>query len=116
MGRVSGRPAPRVWCRGVTGHEFPAAGDDGVRQEFVKQSRPPSNRQLGDDAQAADLLVSLLHAATLRSKLDQVEFESLGLSLKRGLISLEGAVDWLTDLGLFESVCYPPDVAQGLVQ
>ena len=94
----------------------PAVGDDGVRQEFVKQSRPPSNSLLGDDPQAADLLVSLLRAATLRSKLAQVEFESVGLSLKCGLISLEGAVEWLTDLGLFESVCYRPDLAQGLVQ
>jgi hypothetical protein len=94
----------------------PAVGDDGVRQEFVKQSRPPSNSLLGDDPQAADLLVSLLRAATLRSKLAQVEFESVGLSLKHGLISLEGAVDWLTDLGLFESVCYGPDVGRGLAQ
>jgi hypothetical protein len=94
----------------------PAVGDDGVRQELVKQSRPSSNSLLGDDPQAADLLVSLLRAATLRSKLTQVEFESVGLSLKHGLISLEGAVAWLTDLGLFESVCYRPDLAQGLVQ
>jgi hypothetical protein len=94
----------------------PAPGDDGVRQDFLKQSGPPSNSQLVDDAQAADLLVSLLRVATLRSKLAQVEFESVGLSLKHGLISLEGAVDWLTDLGLFESVCYRTDVAQGLVQ
>jgi hypothetical protein len=77
-------------------HGNPAAGDDGIRQKFSTQSGPGSNGQTDDDGQV--LLLSLLRIATLGAKLIAVDLDSIGIALKRRMISLEGAIAWLDDL------------------
>jgi hypothetical protein len=39
--------------------------------------------------------------------------ESIGIALKQGLVSVEGAVAWLDDLGLFEIVVQGLNTAEG---
>jgi hypothetical protein len=56
------------------------------------------------DTQARDLLLSLLGAAAIRLKQAAIELDSISFALKGRLISLEGTVDWLLDLGLYEHV------------
>jgi hypothetical protein len=70
----------------------------------VRQQCPdgPQIAKSARDGQA--LLLSFLRVATLRSKLVAVDLDSISLALKEGLVSVEGAVAWLDDLGLFEIV------------
>lgn len=87
----------------------PAADDDGVRPEFLKQSRTASNSLINEDPQA--FLLFLLRVATLRSKLIAVDLDSISIALKQRLISLESAVGWLDESGLLELVV--PEMVQG---
>jgi Holliday junction resolvase RusA-like endonuclease len=46
----------------------PAAGDDGVRQEFLKQFGPASNSQISADAQAASITLTVRGAAVAKGR------------------------------------------------
>jgi Holliday junction resolvase RusA-like endonuclease len=46
----------------------PVAGDDGVRQEFLKQFGPASNSQISDDAQAASVTITVRGAAVAKGR------------------------------------------------
>jgi hypothetical protein len=65
----------------------------------------------GKDVQA--FLLRLLRVATLRIKLDAVDLHSISIALKQGLVSLDGAVAWLEDLGLFEFVIQQREPSEG---
>ena len=87
----------------------PAINDD-VRQQF-KSPDPPQIAKPATDAET--LLLSLLRVATLSAKLVAVDLESIGIALGQGMVSVEGAVAWLDDLGLFEIVVQRPGIKQG---
>jgi hypothetical protein len=87
----------------------PAINDD-ARQQF-KNPDPP---QIAKSAtHAKTLLVSLLRVATLSAELIAVDLASIGIALKQGLVSVEGAVAWLDDLGLCEIVVQGLNTAEG---
>jgi hypothetical protein len=65
----------------------------------------------GKDVQA--FLLHLLRLAALRAMLTVVDLDSISLALKQGLISLDGAVAWLDDLGLFELVVQQCNISGG---
>jgi hypothetical protein len=79
----------------------------------VRQQCPdgPQIAKPARDGQA--LLLFLLRVATLHAKLVAVDLDSIGIALGQGMVSVEGAVAWLDDLGLFEIVVQRPDIAQG---
>ena len=58
-------------------------------------------------------LLHLLRLASLRAKLTVVDLDSISLGLKQGLISVDGAVAWLDDLGLFEIVVQQCNISGG---
>jgi hypothetical protein len=87
----------------------PAINDE-VRQQFENPD-PPQIGKSATDPQA--VLLSFLRVATLRSKLVAVDLDSISLALEEGLVSVEGAVAWLDDLGLFEIVVQRPGITQG---
>jgi hypothetical protein len=58
-------------------------------------------------------LLHLLRLAALRAMLTVVDLDSISLALKQGLISLDGAVAWLDDLGLFELVVQQCNISGG---
>jgi len=58
-----------------------------------------------------EFLLCALRAATLRAKLAAVELDTIGISLRKGLVSCEGALAWLHDLNLFDHVLYRQESA-----
>jgi hypothetical protein len=86
----------------------PASNED-VQQEF--DSLQPSVGNSATDAQT--LLLSFIRLATIRAKLVAVDLDIIGIALKQGLISLDGAVAWLDDVGLFEIVVQRRNISEG---
>jgi hypothetical protein len=86
----------------------PACSKD-FQQEF--DGLQPSVIKSPTDAQT--LLLSFIRVATIRAKLVVIDLDSIRIALKQGLISLEGAIAWLDESGLFEVVVEYPDIAQG---
>jgi hypothetical protein len=86
----------------------PSSYED-VQQEF--SSLQASVAKSGADART--LLLSFIRVATIRSRLAVVDLDSIGMALKQGLVSVEGAVAWLDDLGLFEIVVQGLNTAEG---
>jgi hypothetical protein len=56
----------------------------------------------------SDFVLSALKAATLRARLAAAELDTIGLALKRNLVSVEGALAWLHDVDLLDHVIYRP--------
>ena len=56
----------------------------------------------------SDFVLSALKAATLRARLAAAEFDTVGLALKRNLVSVEGALAWLHDIDLLDHVIHRP--------
>lgn len=85
----------------------PTAGGDGVRQEFPNHE-PVSNSQFGNKTQASDVdfLTACLRGAALRAKLAAVDFDTVGIALRNNLVSHDGALAWLDDIGLINHVLY----------
>ena len=86
----------------------PARSED-VQQEF--DGLQPSVIKSAKDAQT--LLLSFIRVATIRAKLVVIDLDNISIALKQGLISIEGAIAWLDESGLFEVVVQHPDIAQG---
>ena len=55
----------------------------------------------------SEFLLSLIRTATLRARLMANELDTVGVSLKRNLITVEGAMEWLHDLSLLDHVIGP---------
>lgn len=55
-----------------------------------------------------EFLLSALRAASLRARLAATDLDSIGVALKRGLVSTEEALAWLHDENLFDHVIYRP--------
>ena len=51
-----------------------------------------------------EFLLSALRVATVRARLAATELDSIGVALKRGLISYDDAVAWLHDVDLLHHV------------
>ena len=86
----------------------PARSED-AQQEF--DGLQPSVIKSATDAQT--LLLSFIRVATIRAKLVVIDLDSISIALKQGLISIEGAIAWLDESGLFDLVVQHPDIAQG---
>ena len=86
----------------------PARSED-VQQEF--DGLQLSVIKSATDAQT--LLLSFIRVATIRAKLVVIDLDSISIALKQGLISIEGAIPWLDESGLFDVVVQHPDIAQG---
>ena len=80
--------------------QIPPVNED-VQQEFNSLQAPRSQIWCGCAKRSC---VSFIRVATIRAKLAVVDLDSIGIALKQGLVSVEGAVAWLDDLGLFEIV------------
>ena len=80
-----------------------------VQQEF--NSLQASVAKSGADART--LLLSFIRVATIRAKLAVVDLDSIGIALKHGVISLDGAIAWLDDVGLFEIVVRRRNISEG---
>jgi hypothetical protein len=84
------------------------ANNDDVRQQFNNPER-----SLAESSADAQLLLSFIRVATIRAKLAAVDLDSIGIALTQGLISLDDAVAWLDDIGLFEIVVPRRDTSEG---
>ena len=51
-----------------------------------------------------EFLLSALRVATLRARLAANELDSIGVALKRGLVSYDDAMAWLHDVDLLDHV------------
>ena len=87
-------------------------------------SRPDAPRDGGEMArplvQSADVplepsalpdtefTLAAIRSATLRARLAANELDSIGIALKRNLVSVEGALAWLHDVDLLDHVIYRP--------
>jgi hypothetical protein len=56
----------------------------------------------------SEFLLSSIRTATLRARLVANELDTVGLSLKRELISVEGAIAWLSELKLLDHLDHMP--------
>jgi hypothetical protein len=82
----------------------------------MTQRRRPESRRLFVFATSTsnqimpdkEFLLSALRAASLRAKLTSTEMDSIGVALKRGLVSAEEAIAWLHDENLIDHVIYRP--------
>jgi len=90
MHQSSSRPQPRA---GREGHTIAPNADEPAGQGVLPDK---------------DFLLSALRAASLRAKLASTEMDSIGVALKRGLVSTEEALTWLHDENLFDHVIYRP--------
>jgi hypothetical protein len=88
----------------IATNENVAAGEDDSREV---------DGDLGDGKDVQAFLLCLLRVATLRTKLAAVDLHSISITLKQGLISLDSAVGWLDDLGLFEFVIKQSESSEG---
>jgi hypothetical protein len=61
------------------------------------------------DSQNQQSLLAALRTGILRAKLDANELTSIGLALKSGMITPEGAVEWLEDTGLITQLATDTD-------
>ena len=52
----------------------------------------------------SEFLLACLRAASLRARLIATELDSVGVALRRNLVSHDGAVEWLRDLNLLDHV------------
>ena len=85
-----------------------------ARNEDVQQEFDSPQSSLGKStADAQTLLLSFIRVARLRAKVVAVDLESIGIALKQGLISLDAALAWLDELGLFDIVVQRPEITQG---
>jgi hypothetical protein len=57
----------------------------------------------------SEFLLTAIRAATLRARAAAAEFDSIGIALRRELISPDEAVAWLDDAGLLDHVLYRPE-------
>ena len=57
----------------------------------------------------SDFVLSALRAASLRARLAVSALDTIGLTLKRNLISVEDALAWLHDIDLLDHVIYRPE-------
>jgi hypothetical protein len=62
-----------------------------------------------EDASHVEFLLALLRVARLRAKLAACEFDCVGVALRSGFTSYEGAIAWLDDAGLLDHINPPPD-------
>jgi hypothetical protein len=58
-----------------------------------------------------DFLLTAIRAATLRSRLESVELDSVGTALRHGLICHDAAIEWLHEINLLNHVLYRPEFA-----
>jgi len=86
----SSRPQPRA---GPAGHAIAPTADVPAGQGVLPDK---------------EFLLSALRAACLRAKLASTEMDSIGVALKRGVVSTEEAVAWLHDENLIDHVIYRP--------
>jgi hypothetical protein len=85
-----------------------------ARNEDVQQEFDSSQSSLGKSAaDAQTLLLSFIRVPRLRAKVVAVDLERIGIALKQGLISLDAALAWLDELGLFDIVVQRPENTQG---
>jgi hypothetical protein len=56
----------------------------------------------------SEFVLAALRAATLRARLAASELDTIGLALKRNLVTVEGALAWLHDADLLDHVIYNP--------
>ena len=61
----------------------------------------------------SEFLLSSIRSATLRARLVANELDAVGMSLKRNLISVEGAVAWLRSENLLDHVLFRPELLNG---
>ena len=87
----------------------PAINDD-ARQQFKNPDPPQIAKSATDAEPSCFLFFEWQHS---RAKLIAVDLDSIGIALKQGLVSVEGAVAWLDDLGLFEIVVQGLNTAEG---
>jgi hypothetical protein len=84
--------------------------------ELARSSPPvPSTDVLGERGTLPDseFLLSSIRSATLRARLVANELDTIGMSLKRNLISVEGAVTWLRAENLLDHVLFRPELLNG---
>jgi hypothetical protein len=58
----------------------------------------------------SEFLLSSIRTATLRARLVANELDTIGMSLKRNLISVEGAIAWLRAENLLDHVLFRPEL------
>jgi hypothetical protein len=68
-----------------------------------------ANRTCKRNPTDTEFLLSAIRAATLRARLAATEFDSIGIALRRGLVSPDEAVAWLSDLNLLDHVLCRPE-------
>ena len=61
------------------------------------------------DEDHREFLLSALRGAGLRCKLYENEINSIGISLKAGLVTVPQALVWIKDAGIAELVCRIPE-------
>ena len=71
----------------------------------IEHADSNSNSNFSD----SDFLLASLRTATLRARLAANEFDTIGIALRRGLVSPDEAVAWLHDANLFDHVIYRPN-------
>lgn len=59
------------------------------------------------------ILLSALRSAVLRAELDSNELKTIGIALRSGMISPEGAVEWLAGIGIASQVAAVIDGVDG---
>ena len=91
-------------------------------KQIPEASRPQGELARQSPAQSADVplgsgtlpdseyVLSALRCATLRARIAAAELDTIGLALRRNIISVEGALAWLHDANLFDHVIYRPGV------
>jgi hypothetical protein len=86
-------------------HRQPGAVHGGGEAHSLSASDMQADRGMLPDT---EFLLSALRVATLRARLAANELDSIGVALKRGLVSHDDAVAWLNDIDLLDQVAYWP--------
>lgn len=82
-------------------HRQPGAVHGGSEAHALSVSDVQTGRAVLPDT---EFLLSALRVASLRARLAATEFDSIGVALKRGLVSYDEAVAWLHDVDLLHHV------------
>jgi hypothetical protein len=86
----------------------PANGGERARPNAAggTDELPPPPGALPD----SEYVLSALRCATLRARVAAAELDTIGMALRRNLVSVEDALAWLHDANLFDHVIYRPGV------
>ena len=97
----------------LTGVVRPQIRKDEVNVSSLPQPASQGKPSLGETAGDRELLLSILRAATARSKLISNQLDMIGTALRQRAVGVQDAMQWAADEGIIDLLQFGPPSKTG---